>query len=155
IANATVPINQLIQPGTTVFTSTGTSISMTDTGTNQDNCKGDGQPRVRSLLVDRPAWRGRRPAPSPPTPFPSTTHRETTSVTNRSHAKPDRTARRKLRWLVPGLVVIAIGCAVVVGRAATGSPPDFSIDGSTSTLLQPGAPAQPIDLAFSNPNSVS
>ena len=62
------------------------------------------------------------------------------------------TRRRRLRWLLPGLLALAVGCAVVVGRAATGSDPGFTIAGDAAQLLQPGATPEPIDLSFSNPN---
>lgn len=40
IANATVTVNQNVPAGTSIFDATGTSISMTDDGANQDNCEG-------------------------------------------------------------------------------------------------------------------
>jgi outer membrane protein OmpA-like peptidoglycan-associated protein len=60
--------------------------------------------------------------------------------------------KRRLRWLLPGLIAIAVGCAVVVGRAATSGDPGFTIAGDAAELLQPGTAPQPLDLAFSNPN---
>jgi hypothetical protein len=40
IANPTVGPIGIVAPGTTIFAATGTSISMTDDGNNQDNCEG-------------------------------------------------------------------------------------------------------------------
>jgi hypothetical protein len=40
VAGSTAVINATVPPGTTVFANSGTSISMTDDGNNQDNCKG-------------------------------------------------------------------------------------------------------------------
>lgn len=40
LTNATDAIGATVQPGTTLFTSTGTTIQMHDDGNNQDNCQG-------------------------------------------------------------------------------------------------------------------
>jgi hypothetical protein len=42
IANPVKTVNANVPPGTTIFSPSGSTISMTDDGNNQDNCEGQG-----------------------------------------------------------------------------------------------------------------